>query len=88
MDERRASSPEGPDVAGFVVGRPILPAAEEDADPLEGQGTEGGMMAFPAFSLEVVEGAGPGGVLDGESGELVESLAEEGGSGPPLVCPP
>ena len=33
-------------VAGFVVGLAIFPAAEEDADPFEGQGADGGVVAF------------------------------------------
>jgi hypothetical protein len=47
-------------VAGFVVGLAVFPAAEEDADPFEGQGADGGVVAVSAAAEVVVEGRGPG----------------------------
>jgi len=44
------------EVAGFVVGLAVFPAAEEDADPFEGHGADGGVMAVSAGPEVVVEG--------------------------------
>ena len=43
-------------VAGFVLGLAVFPAAEEDADPFEGHGADGGVMAVSAGPEVVVEG--------------------------------
>jgi len=62
------------EVAGFVVGLAVFPAAEEYADPFEGQGADGGVMAVAAGAEMVVEGRGPGAPLAGVVGELAERL--------------
>ena len=69
------------EVAGLGVGLSVFPAAEEDADPFEGQGADGGVVAVSASAEVVVEGFGPGAPLAGVVGELVERLAEELGPG-------
>ena len=66
----------------FTVRGARLPAAEQDADPLEGQASQGGVVAFADGALLEVEGFGPGGLFAGTGGELVESLQEELGAGP------
>ena len=50
-------------VAGFVVGRAVLPAAPEDAQPFEGEAAQDGGMAFARLFCWCVVGLGPGAVL-------------------------
>jgi len=46
---------EGLEVAGFIVGHAVVPAAPEDAQPFEGEAAEDGLVAFAgAFLLLVV----------------------------------
>jgi hypothetical protein len=47
------------EVQRFIVGCPVLPAAEEDADPFEGQGAEGRMAAFAFRAEQAVVGQCP-----------------------------
>ena len=67
-------------VASFVVGLPIDPAAMEDADPLEGEGTQRCLMRAAAFAVALVEGFGPERARDGLAHPLDEGLALEGGA--------
>ena len=53
-------------ILGFMVGLTVHPAAEEDADPFEGEGANGGVMSFAALALVGVKGFGPRGLLGGE----------------------
>jgi len=62
------------DIAGFVVRRAILPAAEQNADPLEGECPDCGMVALAFVSLELVEGARPSGFASRAGGELLKGL--------------
>ena len=78
---------ESEEVARFVVGGAVDPAAKEDADPLEGQGADGGVVGGALGAVAVVEGACPEGAPDGLSGPLDEGLAKELGTGPAPVDP-
>jgi hypothetical protein len=49
----------------FVVGLSVLPAAKEDADPFEGEGAEGGVVAVSAGPEVFVKGLGPSAPLAG-----------------------
>ena len=49
----------------------------DDPDPLEGQRTDGGVVALAALLLLLVVGPRPGRVRDGVLGVLVEGLAQE-----------
>ena len=71
---------------GFEIGRLIigglsLPTPEEDADPFEGQGADGGVMAVAAGALLVVVSAGPRGEANRLVRILVERSFEELGTG-------
>ena len=65
------------EIKSFVVGRVTFPAAEDDADPFEGQDADGAMVGFALLALGLVEGFGPFGAMDRFAGELVKGLAEE-----------
>ena len=54
---------EGIEIAFFAIGRAGLPAAEQDADPFEGQGSQGGVVSLAKGSLLEVQGLGPEGLL-------------------------
>lgn len=72
-------------VAGLVVGSAVDPATIEDANPLEGQGAQGGLMAHAASAAGVVEGLGPERSRYGLPDPLDEGLTQEGGAGPAPV---
>ena len=64
-------------VTAFVVAFVILPAAEDDADPFEGQGTDDGVVLMPSgFLLRIIETC-PDGMPDRFAGVFVEALAQE-----------
>ena len=65
------------EVKGLIVAGASFPAAEDDADPFEGQGAHGAVMGFTLLALRLVEGFGPLGAMDRLAGELVKGLAEE-----------
>src|SRR5262245_26762576 len=65
-------------VTGFVVRLAVEPAAMKDADPLECESTERGLMGAAAFAVALVEGLGPEGARNGLSDPLDEGLALEG----------
>ena len=50
---------EGHQVSGFVVGLSVDPAAVQDADPLEGEGAQCGLMRAATLVIALVEGLGP-----------------------------
>jgi hypothetical protein len=68
---------EGHEVAGFLVGHAVGPAAVQDADPLEGQGTQGGLVSCTASPVGIIEDFGPKGARDGLGGPLDEGLEDE-----------
>ena len=73
---------EGGEVAGFVVGDTVDPAAKQDSNPLERKGTNGGVVRRAPCSVALVEGTRPEGVWDGAGGPFDERLAQESGAGP------
>jgi len=75
------------EVSGFVVGSVVCPAAVEDANPLEGEGAQSGLVAHAAGATAVVEGFRPERARDGLSNPLDEALADEGGAAPAPVDP-
>ena len=72
---------EGLGVGLIVVGLTVFPHAEEDADPFEGEGAEGGVAAGARGAFGFVEGFGPGAPASGVVGEFVEGLPEKLGTG-------
>jgi hypothetical protein len=78
---------EGDEVAGFVVGRAVNRAPEEYADPLERQGTDGGVVGGAFGPVTIIEGARPERAGNGLGAPLDEGLAEEFGAGPAPVNP-
>jgi len=75
--ERGISFFEGLQVDRFVVGRVVVPAADHDALPFEGERAGDG-VALQATLLElVVIGAGPAGKMDAFECVLVKGLADE-----------
>jgi hypothetical protein len=86
FEQGRLAFLEGGEVAGLVVWGPVGPAAKEDADPLEGQGADGGVVGRALGSVAVVKSAGPEGVGDGARSPLDEGLPEEGWAGSRLRC--
>ena len=61
-------------VFGFVIGGSLLPAAKDDADPFEGQGSHGGLVPFAALELLLIVGFGPGAEADGVARKLHQAL--------------
>src|SRR5262249_12746338 len=59
-----APPPQRRQVGFLVVGRPLLPAAVDDADPLEGQRPHRRVVAAPASPLLARLGARPRGARD------------------------
>lgn len=70
--ERRFSLNEGLEVAGFIVGQAVLPAAPEDAQPFEGEAAEDGLVAFAGAFLLLVVHFRPRAFGDGLTGPLDE----------------
>jgi hypothetical protein len=56
---------ESHEVASFIVGFAVEPAAMKDTDPLEGESTKRSLMGASAFAVALVEGFGPEGARDG-----------------------
>jgi hypothetical protein len=75
---------ESEQIARFIVGDAVDPAAVEDADPLEGESAESGLVLHAASLASGVEGVGPERARDGLAYPLDEGLAEEGGA---LIAP-
>ena len=71
---------EGIEIAFFAIGRAGLPAAEQDADPFEGERPHGGLMGFPLLALLLVIDLGPKGMPDRFGGPLHERLAQKLGT--------
>jgi hypothetical protein len=63
-------------VARLVVGLPLDPASVEDANPLESEGSERGLVAHAACATALVEGVRPEGARDGLGDPLDEGLTE------------
>jgi hypothetical protein len=71
-------------ITRLIVRHAVDPAAVEDADPLEGESAESGLVPHAASLASGVEGAGPEGARDGLAHPFDEGLAEEGGT---LIAP-
>jgi hypothetical protein len=74
----------GEQIVSLIVRNAADPAAVEDAEPLEGESAEGGLVLHAGSLAPGVEGAGPEGARDGLPDPLDEGLAEEGGA---LIAP-
>src|ERR1039458_7129163 len=83
----RAAAAQTRDIAGVVIGDAVLPAAKRDADPLEGQGPDGGVMAFPGLDLPLIVDARPVAEADRMAGPFVKRLAEKPRTSPSGVNP-
>src|SRR5689334_9136917 len=77
FQERRLPFLEGFEVARLVVGPLVLPAAVQDADPLEGQSAEGGVTGHAPLPGALVEGPGPERLTDGAGRPLDEGLSQK-----------
>ncbi len=71
-------------VLGFGVERFVFPECEHDSDPLEGEGSDCGVVLHVLASFEVVEGFRPGAPLSSLVGEFMKGLFEEVGAEDPL----
>jgi hypothetical protein len=71
--EQGAALAESREVASFVVGDAVEPAAVQDTDPFEGECTEGALVSGAAGAAGIVEGFGPEGAGDGLGGPLDEA---------------
>ena len=71
---------EGHQVLGFVIRFSVDPAAMQDADPLEGEGAQRGLMRATPFAVALVKGFGPERARYGLAHPLDEGLALEGGA--------
>src|SRR5207245_8767819 len=78
---------EGPQVKRFVVGGTGFPAAIENANPLVGQGANGGMVRNAVLPLLLVISRRPERLFSGRIREFVKGLAQELGTGPAPVHP-
>src|SRR5690349_8614791 len=87
LEQGRLPLLQGREVVRLVVGAPFLPAAEEDADPLEGEGAEGSVTAGALFAGALIEGLCPEGLGDALCGPLDEGLSKEGVAGEAPVDP-
>jgi hypothetical protein len=84
-EERGVAAAEGFKIALLGIRDLRLPAAEQDANPFEGQGAECGVVPLASGTLLEVEGFGLGGALTRAVGELVERLQQELRAGPAAV---
>ena len=78
---------EGGEVAGFVVGHAVVPAAPEDADPLEGERPQDRLVVLARPLLLAVVGLGPRTFGHGLAGPFHEGLAQEDRGVPAPVDP-
>ena len=69
------------DVLRFVVEGLGFPESEDDADPFEGQGSDGGIVFASRLSFLAIVGGRPGTPLACVIGEFMERLSQEFGAG-------
>jgi hypothetical protein len=69
------------DVLGFVVDRVSFSESEHNADPFEGEYSDGGLVFAAGLSFLTIESGRPGTPLAGMVGELVKCLLQEFGAG-------
>src|SRR5688572_15001074 len=77
LQERCLALLKSQQIARLVVRNAVDPAAVEDADPFEGEGSESGLVLHAASLAAGVEGVRPKGARDGLAHPLDEGLAEE-----------
>jgi hypothetical protein len=70
----------------LVIGQALFPAGKQDADPLKGDGSHCGMIAFAPGALGFITGLRPGAEAKGGSAKLVEGLARETWDKPERNC--
>src|SRR6476619_6679747 len=80
FEQRGAALFECIQVLRLVVRDTILPTAKEDANPVEGQGPNGGVMSLSAGSPQLVVGLGPSGSPQGMQSKFMEGLPQEFGA--------
>lgn len=78
MQKRCVSALQRLEVLGLVIESPVLPTAEEDAYPLEGESAQCALVRSAASALLRVEGSGPEGARNGLSRPFDEGLTQEG----------
>ena len=74
FEDRGVFVPEVLQIDLLIIGGSILPATEDNSDPLERQCAKDGMVSVPRFLAHGVEGPGPEGLKPGMIGQLVEGL--------------
>src|ERR1039458_10057485 len=79
--QRRPPALEGLLVAGLVVRRTLLPATKPNANPLKGQGSDGGVMVDSLVPHLLVISLGPGRFQARLGSELVKGLTHKGRAG-------
>ena len=67
----------------LVVILVILPAAKENAGPLQSERSKDGLAGFALFFFNLIVGVGPVAVSDRMGGKFNKALADKGGRGPP-----
>ena len=77
MSEGRFLLLEREEVTLFIVGGAIEPAPPEDSDPLEGEASKDGLVAFARLLLLSVIRLCPGTLWDGLAGPFDKGLTEE-----------
>ena len=75
------------EVAGFVVGDAVEPAAKQHSNPLECKGTNGGVVGGSLGPVALVEGPSPEGLGNGAGGPFDEGLTKEFWTCPAPVDP-
>ena len=75
------------EIARFVVGDTVDPAAKEDSNPLECEGANGSVVGRPLCFVALVEGARPKRLWNGSGGPFDESPAQEFRASPAPVDP-
>jgi hypothetical protein len=80
LEQRRTFLSQRLQIDNFIVGSASLPALPDNPNPFESQSADGGVMVFAFGALARVVSAGPEGVLDRLSSELMKGLAKELGT--------
>ena len=75
------------EIDGVIVRRPVLPAAEQNPHPFEGQRAQRGMVGIASPPLLVVVPACPAREANGLVRVLVKRLLEELGTGQAVMDP-
>ena len=75
------------EIGRLAIGDSIPPAAVVNANPFEGDGADGCMVALAFGALQIVMLSSPNADADGASCPLVKGLPDELGAGPSPVDP-